>query len=129
MELLDYAVSFAGASLIDKRGIMHGIRQSLARSLEMLALDPKKTEIRLDGSLYAPKHFLMQRTIIRGDETERIIAMASVVAKVLRDKKMVRFAQKFPLYGFERHKGYGTKEHYTAIKRRGLCSIHRLSFL
>jgi ribonuclease HII len=70
-----------------------------------------------------------QKTIIDGDAKEPIIALASICAKVLRDRKMKRLAKKYPGYGFEVHKGYGTKAHYRAIKKNGLSDIHRRSFL
>ena len=75
-----------------------------------------KTKILLDGSLHAPDIYVKQKTIIRGDEKEAIIAAASIVAKVLRDRRMKRLAKKFPGYGFEVHKGYGTKAHYRILK-------------
>lgn len=129
MQFLDYAVSAVGASIIDHAGIVYSTNKALRRSLNSLSLDPPKTTVLLDGCLYAPERFPNQETIIRGDEKERVIALASIVAKVYRDKKMVRYAKKFPHYGFERHKGYGTNHHYEAIKKYGICEIHRRSFL
>ena len=85
-------------------------------------------EIRLDGSLYAPKEYLFQKTIIKGDVTEPAISLASIMAKVTRDKKMVVLAEKFPVYGFDIHKGYGTKMHSDAISAHGLSKMHRKSF-
>jgi ribonuclease HII len=85
--------------------------------------------ILLDGSLYAPKEFKKQKTIIKGDEKEPAIGLASIVAKVTRDRYMLKMAGKHPLYGFENHVGYGTKKHYLAIKKHGMTDIHRKSFL
>ena len=68
-------------------------------------------------------------TIIRGDETELLIALASIAAKVRRDRHMVRLAKRFPQYGFEKHKGYGTKLHYERLRLHGVCEIHRKSFI
>ena len=82
----------------------------------------------LDGSLCAPTHFIDQRTIIRGDETEPIISLASIVAKVTRDRRMEKLGASYPAWGFEEHKGYGTIEHRRTIARLGLSSEHRLSF-
>ncbi|MGB2580647.1 MAG: ribonuclease HII, partial [Minisyncoccia bacterium] len=73
--------------------------------------------------------YLYQETIIKGDEKELSIALASIVAKVARDKKMVALAKKFPEHGFEKHKGYGTRAHYEAIKKHGITKHHRKSFL
>src|SRR3989344_4673363 len=124
-----YSVSLVGNIAIDKKGIIRAIEISLSRSLGKLDLKPDKCEVLLDGSLRAPKKFKNQKTIIRGDEKEKIIAMASIVAKVYRDKHMKRQSKVFPLYGFERNKGYGTKEHIKKIKKYGASDIHRLSFL
>ncbi|KKQ35589.1 MAG: Ribonuclease [Candidatus Nomurabacteria bacterium GW2011_GWB1_37_5] len=87
------------------------------------------SKILLDGSLKAPDEYKNQKTIIKGDEKVKIIALASIIAKVSRDKIMRRFAKKFPQYGFEIHKGYGTKAHHKALKKYGPCEIHRMSFL
>ena len=81
----------------------------------------------LDGSLYAPPEY-PQKTIIKGDEKIPIIAAASVIAKVTRDRKMIRLAKKFPKYSFEIHKGYGTKLHRRLLRKHGLSAIHRRSF-
>ena len=83
----------------------------------------------LDGGLYAPKEFVNQETVIKGDELHPVISLASIVAKVSRDKVMEIFAQKYPEYGFDKHMGYGTKAHYDAIKKHGQTPIHRKSFI
>ncbi|MEK7575151.1 MAG: ribonuclease HII [Patescibacteria group bacterium] len=125
---ISYAVSFSSAELIDRKGISFSIRQALARSLTKLGIAPGSAQVLLDGSLSAPAEFLNQRTIIKGDEKESVIALASIVAKVSRDRKMKMFAKKYPEYGFEVHKGYGTREHCQYIKKHGLSPIHRRSF-
>jgi ribonuclease HII len=70
-----------------------------------------------------------QKTIIKGDEKERVISMASICAKVMRDRFMVKLSRQFSGYGFEIHKGYGTKSHYESLRKLGISSIHRKSFL
>jgi ribonuclease HII len=87
------------------------------------------SRILLDGGLRAPKLYLNQTTIIRGDESEPAIALASIAAKIRRDRHLVRLAQRYPDYGFEIHKGYGTARHYAALAQHGPCPIHRRSFL
>lgn len=124
-----YAVSFTSAAVIDRKGISFAIRHALSRSLRTLALSAAKCEVRLDGGLKAPSEFVHQKTIIKGDEKEAVVALASIVAKVSRDKKMIALAKKHPQYGFDVHKGYGTKAHYRKIRRHGLSPIHRRSFL
>ena len=97
----------------------------------MLALhvEPDMARVLLDGGLKAPVEFKNQKTIIKGDEREMVIALASICAKVLRDRKMNLLGKKHPKYGFEVHKGYGTKKHYQAIRKYGLLPVHRRSFL
>lgn len=126
---VSYTVSFASAAVIDRKGISFAIRQALAESLRALGVEPSECKVLLDGSLGAPPEFLSQRTIIKGDEKETVIALASVVAKVSRDRLMGRFAKKYPHYDFDIHKGYGTKAHYRRVKKYGLSPIHRRSFL
>lgn len=126
---LDYCVSCVGSKIIDGKGIVFAIRRAVKRSLEKLAVPPHQTLVLLDGSLSAPKHFLFQKTIIRGDQTVPIISMASIAAKVVRDKKMMRISKKFPDFGFDVHKGYGTLSHRQKIRKHGPCEIHRRSFL
>ena len=86
-------------------------------------------QIFLDGGLHAPAEYVNQETIIRGDELHPVISLASIVAKVSRDAVMTKYAEEYPEYGFERHSGYGTKAHYSAIKTAGLTPIHRKSFI
>jgi ribonuclease HII len=69
-----------------------------------------------------------QRTIVRGDACCASIAAASILAKVTRDRLMLAYARRYPVYGFERHKGYPTREHYTRLRCYGPCPIHRRSF-
>jgi ribonuclease HII len=69
------------------------------------------------------------KTVIRGDSLSANIAAASVLAKVTRDDFMLEMATKYPQYGFDVHKGYGTKAHYAALEEHGPCPIHRMTFL
>lgn len=84
--------------------------------------------IMLDGGLYAPPEYKNQQTIIRGDENHPLIAAASIVAKVHRDRYMARLHKKLPQYGFDKHKGYGTQGHIAMLKKYGLSAAHRASF-
>lgn len=125
---LRYVVQFSSAQFIDTHGITFAIQNAIVRALHMLDAVPKKSQVLLDGALRAPKKFLDQTTIVKGDETEPLISLASIAAKVKRDRLMRRLALKYPEYGFEVHKGYGTKAHYKALTMHGLCDIHRRSF-
>src|SRR3989344_7028788 len=125
---LDYYVSFVSNKKIDDYGIAHCIRSAIKNSLKKLKADPLKTIILLDGGLKAPEEFMNQKTIIKGDEKEPIISLASIAAKVARDRKMVEYSKKFPQYGFNIHKGYGTVSHCRKIRENGLSGLHRKSF-
>lgn len=127
--IIKTAVSFSSAKIIDEKGIVFAIRRALAMSLKKLKIKPNECEVLLDGSLYAPSEYKKQKTIIRGDDKIPVISAASIIAKVSRDRLMKRLAKKFPDYGFEKHKGYGTKAHYNTIKKYGISDIHRKSFL
>ena len=139
---VDFAVSYSSAKIIDERGIVPAIKSALDRSLKKietgrvglgtqgrLGFEYDACRVLLDGSLKAPARYVDQKTIIGGDDKERVISLASICAKVLRDRVMVRLARKHPQYGFEIHKGYGTRAHYAAIKKHGLSPQHRRSFL
>lgn len=130
--IVKYAVSMSSSEVIDTQGIVHAIRSALNRCLKRLERHEFATidsRILLDGSLYAPDRYINQKTIIDGDAKEPIIALASICAKVTRDRKMKRLGKEYPYHGFEIHKGYGTKAHYKAIKKHGLTPDHRRSFL
>ena len=92
-------------------------------------MDKNRISIHLDGGLHAPKTYAKQKTIIRGDEKVVVIACASVIAKVLRDKYMTRLAKTYVNYAFEQHVGYGTEKHRVAIQKHGITKEHRLLFL
>jgi ribonuclease HII len=130
---LEYSVAFVSPSVIDRKGLSHAIRTAVAMALEsvdQIEAGPLfGTKVLLDGGLRAPVHYKNQETIIKGDEKELAIALASIVAKVARDKRMVALAKKFPHHGFEKHKGYGTRAHYEALEKHGLTPHHRKSFL
>lgn len=124
---LDFSVAQVGPSVIDSEGITFAIRVAMHRCISRLDLHPKEVSFRLDGSLSAPLQF-MQATIVKGDSLWPEIGLASIVAKVTRDRYMQRIARRYTLYGFEEHKGYGTKAHREAIARYGKCPIHRVSY-
>ena len=128
------AVSFSSAKMIDEKGIVYAIKSAMDRALKKIEKQIQVTDfslvtVLLDGSLKAPDRYMNQKTIIDGDAKEPIIALASICAKVLRDRKMKRLSIGLPVYGFDIHKGYGTKAHYTAINKHGISSEHRKSFL
>lgn len=127
-ELLQYSVKLVSAKSIDNKGIVPAIKRSIQSAFDELSLETKNCFIKLDGSLKAPEGF-SQETIIKGDGKEKVIGLASIMAKVTRDKYMEKIADKYPEYEFAKHKGYGTKKHIELIKKHGKCAEHRTSFL
>ncbi len=128
MGRLNFAVSSVSAEVIDSVGINRAVSIGLERSLKKLEIK-HDTPILLDGGLKAPARYLYQSIIEKGDLKEDAIALASVLAKVSRDRKMARYDRRFLGYGFLSNKGYGTKGHIESIKRMGCCEIHRRTYL
>lgn len=126
---LQFAVALGSARVIDKKGIVFAIKNALNKAILKVDAKGGETLALLDGGLRASEEFSSQKTIIKGDEKEPVIALASIVAKVSRDRLMKKNGQKYPEYGFEKHKGYGTRGHYRKIKKYGISPIHRKSFL
>ena len=126
---INFYVSFQSEKVIDEKGLSFAIKKCLNDSLKNLKINCTECSVLLDGGLKAPKEYINQKTIIKGDAKETVIALASICAKVLRDRKMKKWGKKYPAYGFEIHKGYGTKGHYMAVKKNGLMELHRRSFL
>lgn len=123
-----FTVEFESAETIDEEGIAVAVRRALWRGVNVLAPDSALVHIQLDGALRAPPEY-SQETIVNGDELIPIISLASIAAKVMRDRLVVELSAQYPQYGFEKHKGYGTKLHYDMLKKHGLCVIHRRSFI
>jgi ribonuclease HII len=121
-------VEFESAETIDEAGIATAVRRALSRGVNSLAPDAALVTVKLDGALRAPPEYA-QETIVNGDELIPLISLASIAAKVSRDRLMLQLAEKYPEYGFEKHKGYGTAAHYEALKKFGLSAIHRRSFI
>ena len=126
--IIRYIVRYQSAQMVDELGINKAIQRCLDSCLHDLKINPKNSQIFLDGGLKAPKKFIYQKTVIRGDDKVFAISLASIVAKVSRDAFMVKMAKKFPAYGFDIHKGYGTLKHRQAIKKHGISLFHRKSF-
>ncbi len=125
---LSFAVALVSEKIIDKKGIVHAINLGISKCLSKLKIT-NDSQILLDGGIKAPEKFRNQKTVIRGDEKIAVISLASVCAKVTRDKYMKRISKKYPKYNLHIHKGYGTLAHRKAIKKYGASTVHRKSFL
>jgi len=129
---LVWAISSVGSATIDRIGISRAATLAVGRCMRKLTINyglrTLNSKILLDGSLYAPRTYQNQETIIRGDERIPLIAAASIIAKVTRDGMMTHFDSRYSLYGLAIHKGYGTAMHRAAIIRHGPCALHRASF-
>ena len=124
-EALSYGIASASAAEIDEINILNAALLAMRRAVEML--DPKPDFILIDGSVNRGFD-IPARAIVKGDSLSPSIAAASVLAKVSRDRKCLEYDKEYPEYGFARHKGYPTADHYEAIKKYGILPIHRKSF-
>ncbi|MBI2592635.1 MAG: ribonuclease HII [Candidatus Colwellbacteria bacterium] len=132
-----YATSRVYPRRIERINISKAANVAASRALGILerksGFGVKDYKILMDGGLYLAKNLKSKpkeiRTIIRGDEKFNAIKLASIVAKVTRDRYMVKLHKDYPVYKFNLHKGYGTKDHIRAVRRHGPCDVHRLTFL
>jgi ribonuclease HII len=124
---LQYHVSLVSHTVIDEQGIVPAIRHGMQEGVSKLCPDPTLGKLWLDGALKVPEGYEGE-VIIGGDGLIPAIMLASVAAKVTRDRYMAELANYYPNYGFESHKGYGTAAHYAAIAEHGLSVIHRRTY-
>lgn len=122
---LQWAVSVVEAKEVDEVNVLKATHLGMARSVESLGIVPGM--VLIDG-LPVPNYPFEHEGIVKGDGKSLSIATASIFAKVTRDRLMRQAAEQYPVYGFERHKGYGTKAHLEALRKHGPCPIHRQSF-
>ena len=125
-QAIAYGIGLASESEIDEINILQATFLAMRRALDQLTVRP---EIALIDGNRETDFGLPVKTVVKGDSLSANIAAASVLAKVTRDNIMVELAQQYPEYGFQIHKGYGTKAHYEALRTYGPCPIHRKSFL
>ena len=125
-QAIAYGIGLASHEEIDEINILQATYLAMERALAQLAVKPDLALI--DGNR-AKDFGLPVRTVVKGDSLSANIAAASVLAKVTRDDLMLDLAKEYPEYGFEVHKGYGTKAHYEALRQHGTSAIHRKTFL
>jgi ribonuclease HII len=121
-----YAVGYSSAETIDTIGILPATRQAMIAAVDQL--QPAAEALLIDGRIRLTAVNLPQLDIIRGDQRSLSVAAASIMAKVSRDHAMMTLDERYPAYGFARHKGYGTAAHIRMLERLGPCPEHRLSF-
>lgn len=121
-----FGIGYASHEEIDEINILQATYLAMERALAQLSVKPELALI--DGNR-AKDFGLPVRTVVKGDSLSASIAAASVLAKVSRDDLMLQLAEEYPYYGFDIHKGYGTKAHYEAIRAHGPSPVHRKTFL
>ena len=125
-QAIAYGIGFASEKEIDEINILQATFLAMERALAQLPITPELALI--DGN--RERDFgLPAKTVIKGDSLSANIAAASILAKVSRDDLMLEMAREYPQYGFDIHKGYGTRAHYDALREYGPCPIHRTTFL
>lgn len=123
---MSFGIAFASVEEIEELNILNAAMLAMNRAIAQLEPQPELALI--DGNRSSAIE-INSRCVIKGDAKCADIAAASILAKVTRDRHMLDMAEKYPEYHFERHKGYGTKLHYEALREYGPCEIHRPSFL
>lgn len=128
---IDWAFAKVWPKVIDRINITQATNLGVERVYAKLSFGGKRSgsehRVLLDGSLELPSE-IPHEVIVKGDEKVPIVAAASIIAKVVRDKTMLRLHKKYPQYRFDIHKGYGTKLHKSLIKQFGISEVHRKSF-
>jgi len=122
---VEWGLAYAEVEEIEEVNILRATHAAMARAVGTLRV---AADFCLIDGLNVPGFPLPSRGVVKGDGISLSIAAASVIAKVSRDRRMLGYAEEFPEYGFERHKGYGTKVHLEALRRHGPCAIHRRTF-
>ena len=122
-----YKTCLCHPKTIDRLNIHKASKLAMKRAVNTIARETRAMVL-VDGLHEIPNLGIEQRTITKGDSKIFVIACASIMAKVYRDKLMTKYAKKYPQYGFEIHKGYGTRQHYAQLASIGPCDIHRRSF-
>ena len=125
-QALAYGIAYATVEEIEERNILGATYLAMNRAIAQLKIQPELALI--DGNRNKEIEVNSQ-PVVKGDSKCADIAAASILAKVTRDRYMMELDKQYPMYGFAKHKGYGTKDHYAAIREHGMCPAHRPSFL
>ncbi|MBR5922673.1 MAG: ribonuclease HII [Clostridia bacterium] len=122
-----YSIAFGTLDEIETYNILNATFIAMNRAIDSLKI--KADYALVDGNRVPKGIKIPCETVVKGDAKSASIAAASILAKVTRDRLLIEYDEKYPQYNFKKHKGYGTKEHYEAIEKFGVCEVHRLSFL
>lgn len=125
-QALSYSIAYATVDEIEEINILNATMLAMRRAID--GLDIKADYAMIDGNKIPPLD-IDAECIVKGDAKSMSIACASILAKVSRDRLLYKYAEEYPMYGFDKHKGYGTKVHREAILKYGPCPYHRKSFL
>ena len=125
-QALSYSIAYATVDETEEINILNATMLAMRRAID--GLDIKADYAMIDGNKIPPLD-IDAECIVKGDAKSMSIACASILAKVSRDRLLYKYAEEYPMYGFDKHKGYGTKVHREAILKYGPCPYHRKSFL
>lgn len=123
---VSYGIAFASVEEIEEMNILQATFLAMKRAVDSLNV---KADVALIDGNRLPNLPIPAKTLVKGDAKSPSIAAASILAKVTRDRLMLKIAEEYPQYEFEKHKGYGTKLHYEKIIQHGISPVHRRSFL
>lgn len=122
-----YSIASASVDEIEEVNILKATFLAMNRAIS--GLNIKSDFAIIDGNRVPDNIAVECATLVKGDSKSMSVAAASILAKVARDRLLLEYDEKYPQYNFKKHKGYGTKEHYEAIAKHGICEVHRKSFL
>lgn len=126
-EAVSWGVGIVDQKEIDEINILNATKKAVTMAIEALKVKPDR--ILVDALTHINTLGVPYTSIVKGDATSYSIAAASIIAKVTRDRIMMEWDEVYPVYGFAKHKGYGTQAHMLAIRQNGLCPLHRESFV
>lgn len=122
----DVGIGISDVDVIDAANILKATDRAMCAAVAQLRVAPR--QLLIDGNRVPPEIAIAAQCLVKGDSRSLSIAAASIVAKATRDRMMMALAERYPAYGFEQHKGYGTAAHRAALAEHGPCPVHRRSF-
>ena len=125
-QALSFGIGWVSSNEVDELGLTEAVRMSMQRAIDQI--DYKDYEIIIDGNINYLSNIPFTKAVIKADGTIPEVSAASIIAKVAKDDYMQKIAKLYPNYGFEKHVGYGTLLHRTALTKFGMSAIHRRSF-